>query len=126
MIGTIAPRTGIEPFIDLVHKVMTTEAHASERRVFWVVDNGSSHNGARTIERMEQVWPTATLVHLPVHASWLNQGETYFSILRREAIAAGHFAGHGWPHRPDTGAFQHRYNDCRRRSYRTSTTPLWW
>ena len=38
---------------------MTTEPYASARRVFWVVDNGSSHNGG-------------TLVHLPVHASWLN------------------------------------------------------
>jgi len=38
---------------------MTTEPYASARRVFWVVDNGSSHDGA-------------TLVHLPVHASWLN------------------------------------------------------
>ena len=38
VIGTIAPRTGIEPFADLVHVVMTTEPYASARRVFWVVD----------------------------------------------------------------------------------------
>ncbi len=92
VIGTVAPKTGIEPFTDLVHHVMTTEPYASARRVFWVVDNGSSHNGERSIERMNQAWPTATLVHLPVHASWLNQVEIYFSILQRKAIATGDFA----------------------------------
>jgi hypothetical protein len=60
--------------------------------VFWVVDNGSSHHGWRSILRMEQDWPNATLVHLPVHASWLNQIEIYFSILQRKAITPGDFA----------------------------------
>ncbi len=59
--------------------------------MFWVVDNGSSHNGWRSVERMEQAWPTASLVHLPVHASWLNQVEIYFSILQRKAIKPGDF-----------------------------------
>ena len=35
---------------------------------------------------MQTAWPTATLVHLPVHASWLNQVEIYFSVLQRKAI----------------------------------------
>jgi len=73
VIGRIAPKTGIEPFTDLVEQVMTTEPYASARRVFWVVDNGSSHNGQRSIERMQAAWPNARLIHLPVHASWLNQ-----------------------------------------------------
>jgi hypothetical protein len=73
VLGQIAPKTGIEPFEKLVAEVMTTEPYASARRVFWVVDNSSSHNVARSIERMQATWPTATLVHLPVHASWLNQ-----------------------------------------------------
>ena len=93
VIGTIAAKTGIEPFGRLVEKVMTTEPYASARRVFWVVDNGSSHNGHRSIERMNTAWPTATLVHLPVHASWLNQVEIYFSILQRKAINPADFAG---------------------------------
>jgi transposase len=92
VIGTIAPTTGIDPFTDLVEKVMTTEPYASARRVFWVVDNGSSHNGQRSIERMNTAWPTATLVHLPIHASWLNQVEIYFSILPRKAISPTDFA----------------------------------
>lgn len=70
---------------------MTTEPYASARRVFWVVDNGSSHNGQASIDRMRTTWPTAELVHLPVHASWLNQVEIYFSILQRKAIKPGNF-----------------------------------
>jgi hypothetical protein len=89
------PTTGIEPFTDLVAEVMTTEPYASARRVFWVVDNGSSHNGARSIDRMQTAWPTATLVHLPVHASWLNQVEIYFSILQRKAISPNDFTNLG-------------------------------
>jgi hypothetical protein len=30
---------------------------------------------------MTQAWATATLVHLPIHASWLKQVEIYFSVL---------------------------------------------
>lgn len=92
LIGRIAPKTGIEPFAELVAQVMTTEPYASARRVFWVVDNGSSHNGARSVDRMNQAWPTATLVHLPVHASWLNQVEICFSIVQRKAITPNDFA----------------------------------
>jgi transposase len=90
--GQIAPKTGIEPFADLVAEVMTTQPYASAKHVYWVVDNGSSHHGWRSILRMEEAWPNATLVHLPVHASWLNQIEIYFSILQRKAIAPVDFA----------------------------------
>jgi len=69
VIGAIAPKTGIAPFEELVAHVMSTQPYASARRVFWVVDNGSSHNGQASIDRMNAAWPTATLVHLPVHAS---------------------------------------------------------
>jgi len=91
VLGRIAPKTGIEPFTQLVEEVMTSEPYASAKRVFWVVDNGSSHNGQASIDRMKQAWPNAELVHLPVHASWLNQVEIYFSILQRKAIKPGNF-----------------------------------
>ena len=35
---------------------------------------------------MSKAWPTARRVHLPVHASWLNQAEIFFSILQREVL----------------------------------------
>ncbi len=65
---------------------MTTEPYASAERVFWVVDNGSSHRGQASIDRMGASWPAAGMVHLPVHASWLDQIEIYFSILRRKVL----------------------------------------
>ncbi|MCW2718319.1 IS630 family transposase [Pseudonocardia sp.] len=111
VIGTIAPKTGIEPFTELVEKVMSCEPYASARRAFWVVDNGSSHAGQASIDRMNTAWPTATLVHLPIHASWLNQVEIYFSVLQRKAISPVDF--------PDLDtlaerilAFQDRYNQA--------------
>ena len=93
VIGRTAPTTGIEPFSDLVEQVMTSQPYASAARVFWIVDNGSSHNGIRSIERMQAAWPTCELVHLPVHASWLNQVEIFFSIVQRKVIKPGDFAG---------------------------------
>ena len=110
VIGHIAPKTGIEPFTQLVEQVMTSEPYASADRVFWVVDNGSSHHGWRSVMRMEQAWPAATLVHLPVHASWLNQIETYFSILQRKAITPADFTDLDHLAERILG-FQDRYND---------------
>jgi transposase-like protein len=92
LIGTVAPKTGIAPFMELAERVMTLEPYASARRVFWVVDNGSSHQGPRSVERMSAAWPNAQLVHLPVHASWLNQIEVVFSVIQRKVIAPADFA----------------------------------
>nr|WP_286166935.1 transposase [Arthrobacter sp. AQ5-05] len=86
VLGSIAEKTGIAPFMALAAQVMGTEPYASARRVFRGVDNGSSHTGAPSTARMNAAWPNATLVHLPVHASWLSQVEIYFSIVQRQAI----------------------------------------
>lgn len=88
----VEAKTGIEPFGRLVEEVMTTEPYASARRVFWIVDNGSSHAGKTSIARMQEAWPNAHLIHLPVHASWLNQAELFFSIVQRKALTPNDFA----------------------------------
>lgn len=92
LFGSVAEKTGIVPFMSLVEKVMTTEPYKSAEHVYWVVDNGSSHNGKRSIDRMAAAWPNAQLVHLPVHASWLNQIEIVFSIIQRKVIKPADFA----------------------------------
>jgi transposase len=92
LFGSVADKTGIVPFMDLAAKVMATEPYSSARRVYWVVDNGSSHNGQRSIDRMNEAWPTARLVHLPIHASWLNQIEIVFSVIQRKVIKPVDFA----------------------------------
>jgi DDE superfamily endonuclease len=99
VVGHVAPTTGIVPFAALVKKVMSAEPYASARRVYWVVDNGPSHAGRASIKRMGEglaerpPWSTSvTLVHLPVHASWLNQVEVVFSVMQRKVVKGGDFA----------------------------------
>jgi hypothetical protein len=82
--------TGIEPFDRLVEQVMSCQP-AAARRVFWVVDNGSSHRGQASIDRLKHRWPTLRLIHLPVHASWLNQVEIYFSVVHRKVVSPNDF-----------------------------------
>jgi hypothetical protein len=91
LFGRCEPSTGIEPFGRLVEQVMTAEPYASARRVFWVVDNGSSHRGQASVDRLQGAWSNLTLIHLPVHASWLNQIEIYFSIVQRKVLTPNDF-----------------------------------
>lgn len=92
LFGRVEPKTGIEPFGRLVEQVMGTEPYASARRVFWIVDNGSSHAGQASIDRLEGAYENLRLIHLPIHASWLNQIELYFSIVQRKALTPNDFA----------------------------------
>jgi len=89
--GRCEDTTGIAPFSRLVEQVMTAEPYARARRVFWIVDNGSSHRGAASIRRMAATWPNAQLIHLPAHASWLDQAEIYFSVVQRKALTPNDF-----------------------------------
>lgn len=92
LFGRCEPTTGIEPFGRLVEQVMSTEPYRSARRVFWIVDNGSSHRGAASVERLEGAHRKLRLIHLPIHASWLNQIEIYFSIAQRKLLTPNDFA----------------------------------
>ena len=71
---------------------MAQETYRSATRVFWVLDNGSSHRGAAAIARWKSAWPTLVPVHTPIHASWLNQIEIYFSIVQRKVLTPNDFA----------------------------------
>ena len=89
--GRTEPTTGINPFMALVAQVMTQEPYACARRVFWVVDNGSSHRGDNAADRLTSAFPTAVMVHTPIHASWLNQVEIYYSIVQRKVVSPNDF-----------------------------------
>jgi hypothetical protein len=93
VMGRCEARTGIEPFGRLVQQVMEHPDYRTpfgrcdvRSRVFWVVDNGSSHRGLVSVKRMSEAYPDAILVHTPVNASWLNQVEVYFSLLQRKVL----------------------------------------
>jgi transposase len=84
--GRCVPKIGIDPFMALVDQVMSMEPYRWAPRVFWIVDNGSSHQGPKAAERLRRRYPNAILVHTPVHASWVNQVEIFFSIIQRKVL----------------------------------------
>lgn len=84
--------TGILPFGRLVDQVMRKEPYRSARRVFWIVDGGSSHHRSTFPDRLKVAYPYAVAVFPPVHASWLNQVEIYFSVLQRKALTPNDLA----------------------------------
>jgi hypothetical protein len=86
LFGRCEPTVGVTPFAGLVDDVMAQEPYRSARRVFWITDNGASHRGPQAIARLTERHPRAHLVHTPIHASWLNQIEVYFSILQRKVL----------------------------------------
>jgi transposase len=90
--GCCEQQTGIVPFGRLIEQVMTAEPYSKARRVFWIVDNGSSHRGQVAAERLQTEWPNLVLVHLPFYASWLNQIEIVFSVIQRKVLTPNDFA----------------------------------
>jgi hypothetical protein len=91
VMGRCEPTTGIAPFGRLVTQVLAEEPYRSGERLFWIVDNGSSHRGEASKKRLRQVDSRIILVHTPVHASWLNQVEIYFSIIQRKVLTPNDF-----------------------------------
>jgi len=110
VVGRCEATTGIASFGRLVAQVMAQEPYRSAPRVFWVVDNGSSHRGDAAAQRLRAQYPNLILVHLPVPASWLNQIAIFFSIVQRKVLTPNDF--------PDLAAVERRllafetlYND---------------
>jgi len=101
--GRCEPQNGIQPFDRLVEQVMTRPPYNDARRVFWIVDNCSTHRGARAVQRLQSSYPNVVLVHAPRHASWLNQVEIYFSIVQRKVLTPNDF--------PDLNALAERLLD---------------
>jgi transposase-like protein len=122
--GRCEDTTGIIPFTALVEQVMNQEPYKSAERVFWVVDNGSSHRGQKAIDRLAEQFPNAIMVHTPVHASWLNQVEIVFSIVQRKVLSPNDFDD------SDViierlAAFEDRYNQAARPfKWKFTTTDL--
>jgi len=120
LFGRCEATSGIEPFERLVTQVMGKEPYRSARRVFWIVDNGSSHRGRASVERLAAKWPKSPeliLVHLPIHASWLNQVEIYFSIVQRKVLKPNDFE--------DLGAVEERLHAFERH-YERIARPFEW
>src|SRR5215831_10297238 len=90
--GRCEVKSGIAPVDRLVSEVMEQEPYKSARRVFWIMDNCSAHRGQKAVNRLRDRWPNVILIHTPVHASWLNQVEIYFSIVQRKVLTPNDFS----------------------------------
>ena len=117
VIGRCDTTTGIVAFGKLVEQVMAQEPYRSAPRVFWVVDNGSSHRGEAAVARLHGQYPNLILVHLPTHASWLNQIELFFSIVQRKVLTPNDF--------PDLTAVETRLRDFAA-LYNDTAVPFHW
>lgn len=91
VMGRCEPATGIQPFGRLVKQVLSQEPYSTAERLFWIVDNGSSHRGETSLQRIQKIDSRIILLHTPLHASWLNQIEIYFSIIQRKVLTPNDF-----------------------------------
>jgi len=83
--------TGIAPFMALMDQIMSQEPYRSAPRVFVIVDNGSDHRGKKAARRLRDAYPNCVMIHTPVHASWLNQIEIFFSIVQKKVVSPNDF-----------------------------------
>ncbi len=86
LFGRCERKNGIAGFDRLVAQTMKQRPYRQARRVFWIVDNGTAHRGPAAVRRLHALFPNLVLVHGPIHASWLNQIEIYFSVLQRKVL----------------------------------------
>ena len=117
LFGRCEGTTGIAPFERLVEQVMAQPPYREAQRVFWIMDNGSSHRGQRCVRRLRDKYPRLVPVHGPIHASWLNQIEVYVSIIQRKVLTPNDF--------PDLAAVAERLFQFER-YYEGIATPFEW
>lgn len=91
LFGHCERHNGIASFDRLVRDVMSQEPYRSAARVFWIADRGSAHRGPKAADRLRAQWPNLILINTPVHASWLNQVEIYFSVIQRKVLTPNDF-----------------------------------
>ena len=92
LFGRCEAKSGIAPTDRLLAEIMSQEPYQSANRVFVIMDNCSAHRGQKAVQRLRSQWPNLILVHTPIHASWLNQIEIYFSIVQRKALTPNDFS----------------------------------
>jgi hypothetical protein len=115
--GRCEAQSGIAPFDRLVDQIMQQSPYREARRVFLIVDKGSSHRGQKAVQRLQNRYPHLTVVHGPGHASWLNQIEIYFSILQQKVLTPNDF--------PSLAAVADRLAQFERH-YETIAQPFQW
>lgn len=88
--GEIAPRKRQVEFLALLEQI-DADLPASVTQVYLVLDNVRMHTGKQVLAWLAK-HSRFTLVHPPVHCSWMNQIEQRFSILVRKRLKIADFA----------------------------------
>ena len=101
--------------MDLAGQVLARPEYHHAPRVFVIVDNGSDHRGQAAISRLARAHPNAIMIHTPLHASWLNQIEIFFSVIQKKVVTPNDFASLGGLSATLLG-FADRYNQTARHS----------
>src|SRR5204863_4835464 len=117
LFGRCEKKSGIVPTDRLMAEVMSQEPYKSAKRVFWIMDNCSAHRGLKAVQRIRSRWSNAHLVHTPIHASWLNQIEIYFSIVHRKVLTPNDFSS--------LSHLEHGLMDFQKR-YEQTASPFQW
>lgn len=91
VVASTPKTTGIAPFMALMGQIMSQQPYKDAPRVFVIVDNGSDHRGNKAIRRLRDAYPNCIMIHTPVHASWLNQVEIFFSIIQKKVVSPNDF-----------------------------------
>jgi hypothetical protein len=90
VLGIMRPRKRQLEFIELLGAI-DAQAPAEVTRIHLVCDNISIHKG-----KLVRAWlahhPRFHVHFTPVHCSWMNQVEQWFSILQRKRLTAPNFA----------------------------------
>jgi len=66
------------------------DTQARRRAIHIIVDNLSAHK-TQKVPTFLAAHPTVRLHYTPIHSSWLNQVELWFSRIERDVIARGIF-----------------------------------
>jgi len=85
LFGRCESKNGIAPFDRLVEQVMTRVGFSG----LWTTVPRIAAPGPWSA--CKPAIPRLVLVHAPVHASWLNQVEIYFSIVQRKILTPNDF-----------------------------------
>jgi hypothetical protein len=88
--GVTAERKRQIEFLQLL-ALLDAEIPQSVTVIYLVLDNVPMHAGKK-IQEWLGTHPRFVLVHPPVHCSWMNQVEQWFSILRRKRLKVVDFA----------------------------------
>lgn len=88
--GEVAPRKRQVEFIALLEQI-DADLPQSVTCVYVVLDNVPMHSGKKVQEWLV-AHPRFVFVHPPVHCSWMNQIEQWFSILVRKRLRIADFA----------------------------------